>query len=541
MSYTYTTSVGDGVTRSFPFSLAGQDKGYISPSNIVVFVAGVSVTNYQIRPASPNVVEFTSPPALGAEVLIRRVMPKSTPYADFSRGNPFSQETLNNTNLQMLYLLQEIYDGYLPEGFYFRVDIDMRGQKIVNLGAGTESGDAVNYDQWINHDERIVTLEDAIVSSDMTVRNLSVSTTTTEGQTSWTPGVTFTNALLFINGIAQNKLSGAFTITNNTINFPEPLRAGLNIYGLVGSGPTMPDEYLTQAELETLYFNLINQRLDSAEVNLTTLNGQVVTINGQLVTINSSITSLSSRVTTVESETQPIARGGTGATTADSALGNLGATEVGKSVIRATSAPVARTAIGAAASGANSDITSLSGLTTPLSAAQGGTGNTTGNAATATKLATARSLTVNLASTTAANFDGTINVNIGVSGALPTANGGTGSTTAAGARTNLGVNYTKTESSTEQSYQYDNGDLSTHQIVSAGTMGAGTSSAFTWTFPRAFAQLPFTSATLVTSQSTQVRIGIETISNTQITGFLLNSSSSSVTPVIHFYAFGQKA
>jgi len=54
-----------------------------------------------------------------------------------------------------------------------------------------------------------------------------------------------------------------------------------------------------------------------------------------------------------------IANGGTGATTAGGALASLGA----------------------AASGANSDITSLSGLTTPLSIAQGGTGNNSATAA----------------------------------------------------------------------------------------------------------------------------------------------------------------
>jgi hypothetical protein len=43
----------------------------------------------------------------------------------------------------------------------------------------------------------------------------------------------------------------------------------------------------------------------------------------------------------------------------------------------ANSGSGARAALGAAASGANSDITSLSGLTTPLSVAQGGTGGTT--------------------------------------------------------------------------------------------------------------------------------------------------------------------
>ena len=42
-----------------------------------------------------------------------------------------------------------------------------------------------------------------------------------------------------------------------------------------------------------------------------------------------------------------------------------------------SSASAARTALGAAAVGANGDITSLSGLTTPLSVAQGGTGGTT--------------------------------------------------------------------------------------------------------------------------------------------------------------------
>jgi hypothetical protein len=50
--------------------------------------------------------------------------------------------------------------------------------------------------------------------------------------------------------------------------------------------------------------------------------------------------------------TAPVANGGTGATTAATARSNLGA----------------------AASGANSDVTSLNGLTTPLSVAQGGTG-----------------------------------------------------------------------------------------------------------------------------------------------------------------------
>jgi hypothetical protein len=83
-----------------------------------------------------------------------------------------------------------------------------------------------------------------------------------------------------------------------------------------------------------------------------------------------------------------INQGGTGSTTASGARVNLGGTSVGIAVFTAASAAAARTAIGGAADGANSDITSLSGLTTPLSAAQGGTGltssGTVGNVLTST-------------------------------------------------------------------------------------------------------------------------------------------------------------
>ena len=99
-----------------------------------------------------------------------------------------------------------------------------------------------------------------------------------------------------------------------------------------------------------------------------------------------------------------IADGGTGASTASDARTNLGlgsiATQNASSVsitggsitgitdlaiadggTGASTAADARTNLGAAASGANSDITSLSGLTTPLSIAQGGTGAATASAA----------------------------------------------------------------------------------------------------------------------------------------------------------------
>lgn len=85
-------------------------------------------------------------------------------------------------------------------------------------------------------------------------------------------------------------------------------------------------------------------------------------------------------------------------------------------------ATTARTNLSAAKSGVNTDITSIAGV-----------------AATATKLATTRTLQTNLTSTSAANFDGTANATPGVTGTLAVANGGTGGTTAATARSGIGA------------------------------------------------------------------------------------------------------
>jgi len=61
------------------------------------------------------------------------------------------------------------------------------------------------------------------------------------------------------------------------------------------------------------------------------------------------------------------------------------------------------------------------------------------SAAIAVKLETARYIRVNLSSTSAASFDGSADINPGVTGTLPISGGGTGATSAAAARNNLGA------------------------------------------------------------------------------------------------------
>ena len=141
----------------------------------------------------------------------------------------------------------------------------------------------------------------------------------------------------------------------------------------------------------------------TGDVSLAAGSNVTVTPSGNTLTIAAPLTNLNA--SNVTSGVLGISFGGTGATTPAGA----------------------RQAFGAAASGSNTDITSLANLTTPLSIAQGGTGTTT---ASAGRLALG-------AAASGANTD--ITSLMGLTTPLLLSKGGTGSTTAAGARAALGA------------------------------------------------------------------------------------------------------
>lgn len=122
----------------------------------------------------------------------------------------------------------------------------------------------------------------------------------------------------------------------------------------------------------------------------------------------------------------------------------------------------------------------ISGLNTPTEDTQAATKGyvDTANAASATKLATARTIQTDLASTKTASFDGTGNVTPGVTGTLPIANGGTGATTTSAALTNLGA---AAENHNHSASNITSGTLSSDRLptvpITKGGTGATTAAA----------------------------------------------------------------
>ena len=136
----------------------------------------------------------------------------------------------------------------------------------------------------------------------------------------------------------------------------------------------------------------------------------------------------------------------------------------------ASNASAARANLGAASSGSNSDITSLSGLTTALTVAQGGTGaSDAGTARTNLNLGTIATQNSNSVSITGGSITGITDLAI--------TDGGTGASDAATARTNLGLGSIATQAS--NSVSITGGSVTGITDITIADGGTGASDAAT--------------------------------------------------------------
>lgn len=271
-NFTFVRHVGDGVTSQYTLAVAGENIGYFRASDIKVYVDDELVSS-SIEPSSPHLVLIDSAPPDGSDVLIRREMPNEQPYANFERGNNFGHRQINNTFVQQLYLTQELLDGFYPEGFYLKQSVNFGGYRLINIGKGETSGDAVEYEQW---DERATSTENRLLNVEQST-NITPSTTTQPfryiavgGELVVPTNFSFGFALLSINGVNQT-LGTSFSILDGDFQLAEPLEEGDEVYAVIakpfssyatftGSGDWFYDSLLggeTQIEVGVVFSKMI--------------------------------------------------------------------------------------------------------------------------------------------------------------------------------------------------------------------------------------------------------------------------------------------
>jgi len=136
MAYSYVVYTGNGATTQYaiPFQ-------YIKKEHVKVFVNFVDTAYTYVNNTT---VLLASAPANGIRVEVRRFTPANTPLVDFVDGSTLVASDLDTSNLQHLFLEQELDDSLKQT-----VSIDPAtglpsagNQRIINVGAPVAANDA---------------------------------------------------------------------------------------------------------------------------------------------------------------------------------------------------------------------------------------------------------------------------------------------------------------------------------------------------------------------------------------------------------------
>ena len=138
MATTQNTYTGNGSLTTYSFTFP-----YLEETDIKVSLDGVITTAYTF--ATATTISFNTAPDSGVEIRIFRETSGDSLKSTFFPGSAIRAQDLNENFLQNNYIVQEVVDRYIDNtGAVFNNDVDMNGNKIINLANGTADGDAVN-------------------------------------------------------------------------------------------------------------------------------------------------------------------------------------------------------------------------------------------------------------------------------------------------------------------------------------------------------------------------------------------------------------
>jgi hypothetical protein len=139
MAFAQVQYTGDGTTTIFSVSFP-----YLQKSHLEVSVAGVLQTQ-EVAYTFPtgSTLQFTSAPASGAVVDIRRKSSQAARLTDYQNGTVLLEAQLNADSTQLFYMAQEALDAVLTS-LQLGTDatFDAGNKRIKNLGTPIVATDA---------------------------------------------------------------------------------------------------------------------------------------------------------------------------------------------------------------------------------------------------------------------------------------------------------------------------------------------------------------------------------------------------------------
>lgn len=310
-------------------TLIPVDVEYLDKSYINLYVNSVLVDPSNYTWNSDVIIQLDSALPVQSTVLIVRRTDKEYLYIMFAEGAAFVKENIDTQNTQFLHLAQELVEGRSIEGFYG--DLSMNGYRITNLGDGINSGDAVNKGQLDVVGNRVTALENSFAG--ITTVSYPWYSVLTESTDTLVPGYTFDKCSLYIQGVCQVP-DYSYIVESNSILLADPLPAGTIVFARLGEDTDSATDLATatalaavQADLQSK-IDLLNGTVSGHTTSIGTLNGQVSTLNTNVA--SKAAKGANSDITSITGLTTPLAlnQGGVGATTAAAARTNLGLSNI---------------------------------------------------------------------------------------------------------------------------------------------------------------------------------------------------------------------
>jgi hypothetical protein len=405
MANSFVRYTGNGTTTTYaiPFS-------YRSTDDLSATVAGVSVTAYTLDAAGTNLT-FTTAPANGAAIEIRRTTSQSTKLVDYVSGSVLTESDLDTDSDQAFYMSQEAIDKAGDVISLDNVDFnwDVQNKRLKNVADPVDNTDAVNK-QFISTNIPNITTVAGISSDVTTVAGIS-SDVTAVASDATDIGTVATN-IASVNTVATN--------INDVIKVADDLNEAISEVETVAN-----DLNEATSEIEVVANNIANVNTVGTDIaNVNTVAGidtDVTTVAGISADVTS-VAGISTAVSNVNSNSTNINAVNANSANINTVAGiNADVTSVA-GVSSDVSTVASNNANVSTVAGISSDVTTVAGVSSAVSSVASNSANVS---AVGTDIANVNSVagsiaSINTAATNLTSINSFANTYLGASATAPT-------------------------------------------------------------------------------------------------------------------------